>query len=80
MLIQFFGQSFFKITIKNQLGQEVVVAIDPFHKEFCGLKSPNKFGADVLLITHDHEDHNNVDLVKSVEEDKETFLITGPGE
>ncbi|MDD5290238.1 MAG: MBL fold metallo-hydrolase [Patescibacteria group bacterium] len=80
MLIQFFGQSFFKITVKNQLGQEVVVAIDPFHKEFCGLKSPNKFGADALLITHDHEDHNNVDLVKGAEDGKETFLINGPGE
>jgi L-ascorbate metabolism protein UlaG (beta-lactamase superfamily) len=80
MLIQWFGQSFFKITVKNQLGQEVVIVIDPFDKDFCGLKSPNKFGADVLLITHDHEDHNNVDLIKGVEDGKESFLINGPGE
>jgi L-ascorbate metabolism protein UlaG (beta-lactamase superfamily) len=80
MLIQYFGQSFFKITVKNQFGQEVVLAIDPFHKDFCGLKTPNKFGADILLITHDHEDHNNVELIKGVEENSEPFVITGPGE
>jgi L-ascorbate metabolism protein UlaG (beta-lactamase superfamily) len=80
MLIQWFGQSFFKITVKNQLGQEVTIVIDPFHKEFCGLKSPNKFGADILLVTHDHEDHNNVELIKGAEDGKEPFLISGPGE
>ena len=56
MYIQWFGQSFFKITTKNSLGQELALAIDPFNKNY-GLKVPNKFGADIALITHDRIIH-----------------------
>jgi L-ascorbate metabolism protein UlaG (beta-lactamase superfamily) len=79
MLIQWFGQSFFKISTKNQLGQEITIAIDPFDKE-TGLKMPSKFGADILLITHDHHDHNNIELIKGAGDSGEPFLISGPGE
>jgi len=79
MYLQWFGQSFFKITAKNSLGQDVVLAIDPFNKNY-GLKTPNKFGADIALITHDHEDHNNLELIKGTEISPEPFIITGPGE
>ena len=63
MYLQWFGQSFFKITTKNSLGQELTLAIDPFNKNY-GLKTPNKFGADIDLITHDQEDHNNLEIIK----------------
>ncbi|HPA25685.1 MAG TPA: MBL fold metallo-hydrolase [bacterium] len=79
MYIQWFGQSFFKITAKNYLGNEVAVAIDPFNKNY-GLKVPNKFGADLALITHDHEDHNNLEIIKGTELSPEPFVISGPGE
>ncbi len=79
MYLQWFGQSFFKLTVKNEKGEEVVIAIDPFDKE-TGLKLPNKFGADITLITHDHHDHNNLEVIKGTELSPESFIISGPGE
>lgn len=55
------------------------MAIDPFNKNY-GLKTPNKFGADIALITHDHEDHNNLEIIKGTEISPEPFIISGPGE
>jgi len=67
MIIQWLGQSAFKIQDK-----ELTIAIDPHDK--TGLKMP-KFQADLLLVTHDHEDHNNVKAIKGT-----PFIINGPGE
>ena len=72
MQIQWLGQSFFRLTAKNN-GAEVDIAIDPF-SESCGLK-PAKFNADILAITRNHEDNNNADAIKG-----EPFTIIGPGE
>jgi len=47
--------------------------IDPFNKNEA-IKLPN-LSADILLITHDHKDHNNIEGVKG-----EPFLVKGPGE
>lgn len=79
MTIQWFGQSFFKLNTKNQQGEDVVIAIDPLHKDY-GLKVPTKFGADILLVTHGHKDHSNVDLIKNTTLSEKPFLISGPGE
>lgn len=79
MHIQWYGQSFFKINTKNQKGEDIVLVIDPFHKNY-GLKVPTKFGGDIVLITHDHEDHNNIDLIKGTNLSPEPFIISGPGE
>lgn len=68
MIINWLGNSAFKIQDK-----EVVMAIDPFSDKI-GLKMP-KFQADIVLITHDHEDHNNPEAIKG-----EPFLIDNPGE
>lgn len=67
MIIQWFGQSAFKLQDKD-----LTIAIDPHDK--TGLKMP-KFQADLLLITHDHEAHNNVKVIKG-----DPFIIKGPGE
>lgn len=79
MTIQWFGQSFFKISVKNHQGQDLTLAIDPYGKDY-GLKMPNKFGADILLVTHDHHDHNNIELIKGTDLSPEPFIISGPGE
>lgn len=47
--------------------------IDPFSKEI-GLKPP-KIKDDIVLVTHGHHDHNNVEEINP-----EAFLITTPGE
>lgn len=67
------GQSYFQISVSNSKDHSANIVIDPFD-ETIGLKAPS-FPADILLITHDHPDHNNVKTVKG-----EPFLITGPGE
>ncbi|MFH1820576.1 MAG: MBL fold metallo-hydrolase [Candidatus Nealsonbacteria bacterium] len=73
MHIIWHGQSFFQIQISPNKGEQVVLAVDPYD-ESIGLKPPS-FAADVLLITHDHHDHNNKKAVRGT-----PFLIEGPGE
>ena len=79
MTIKWFGQSFFKINVKNTKGEDVVIAIDPYNKDY-GLKVPTKFGADIALVTHDHKDHNNLSIIKGTNFSPKPFIIFGPGE
>jgi len=69
MIIQWFGQSYFKIETKNK-----VIAIDPYNEASTGLKPP-RFKADILLISHSHEDHNNKNAIMG-----EPFILEGAGE
>ncbi len=73
MNIAWKGQSFFEIAIKNSEGDEVKVVIDPFNDKI-GLRVPN-IKADILLVSHDHSDHNNKKAVEG-----KPFLIDSPGE
>lgn len=67
------GQSCFQVSVSNSREHSADIVIDPFDEE-TGLKLPN-FSADILLITHNHHDHNNVKAVKGA-----PFLIQAPGE
>jgi L-ascorbate metabolism protein UlaG (beta-lactamase superfamily) len=67
------GQSCFQILINPKKENQVKLVIDPFSEEI-GLKIP-KLEADILLITHNHFDHNNKKAVLG-----DPFLIEGPGE
>lgn len=67
------GQSCFEISVSNSRDHEANIVIDPFDEE-TGLKVPN-LTADILLVTHNHHDHNNIKAVKG-----EYFLVAGPGE
>ena len=74
MHIIFYGQSFF--TIQTKIATEdgyITIAIDPFDEKI-GLKVP-KVSADILLITHNHSDHNNKKAVLG-----KPFIIDCPGE
>jgi len=71
--IQWAGQSCFQISVSNSKDHSAEIVIDPFDEKI-GLKMPN-FSADIVLVTHDHYDHNNVKAVKG-----DPFLISGPGE
>lgn len=53
--IRYFGQSFFLLTSGG-----LRIAIDPFGD--IGYPFPSVEG-DVVLVTHEHRDHNNVGLV-----------------
>lgn len=72
MQIQWLGQSCFKIQTKTK-EQEVTVVTDPF-ADSIGLKMP-KFQADMVTISHDHDDHNNIEAIRG-----EPFVVTNPGE
>jgi len=81
--IYWYGQSCFKIKGKN-----AAVVVDPYNPDFVGLKLP-KIEADIVCISHGHEDHNFLDVVKSTETkdpidtgitSEKPFVIAGPGE
>jgi L-ascorbate metabolism protein UlaG (beta-lactamase superfamily) len=69
MDIQYLGHSSFRLKGKN-----ATVIIDPFNPEMVGLKFP-KNSADIVTISHNHEDHNNSEAVADTKK-----VITGPGE
>ena len=67
------GQSCFQLSVSNSRDHSADIVIDPFD-EATGLKLPN-LSADILLVTHQHHDHNNVKAIKG-----DPLLIEGPGE
>jgi len=68
MEITYIGHSCFKIKDKT-----ISLVIDPYDPKI-GYKLP-KLSCDVLLVTHDHFDHNNIAGVSDYR-----LLIDGPGE
>jgi len=73
MNIKWHGQSCFSINSSRGKDVSINIVIDPYD-ESTGLKLP-KLEADVVLVTHDHKDHNNAKAVSG-----SPFLISGPGE
>ena len=73
MQIIWHGHAFFQIITNLGKEEKFSIAIDPFSEE-VGFKPPS-VSADILLITHNHYDHNNVKAIKG-----NPFLIEGPGE
>jgi L-ascorbate metabolism protein UlaG (beta-lactamase superfamily) len=72
MFISYLGHSCFKI--QDKIGPDgVTVVTDPFDKSL-GLKVPN-FEADVVTVSHDHEDHSNSSALRG-----NPFVIDVPGE
>lgn len=69
MDITFFGQSSFRLR-----GKSATVVTDPFKPDFIGLKFP-KVEADIVTVSHDHQDHNFVAEVEGA-----PFIISCPGE
>ena len=74
MIIQWLGQSCFKLQVKGEGGADVTIVIDPYAPSL-GRKLPRALSADMLLITHDHSDHNYTEGVGG-----DPFTIMGPGE
>lgn len=68
MEITYIGHSCFKIKDKT-----ISLVIDPYNPKI-GYKLP-KLSADVLLVTHDHFDHNYIEGVSDYR-----LLVDGPGE
>ena len=72
MIITWQGHSCFKL--QDKAGPDgVTVVTDPFNKE-TGLKVPN-FEADIVTVSHDHKDHNNIDALRG-----KPFVVSCAGE
>lgn len=77
MLIQWYGQTCFKIQAKT-LKAEPIIVIDPFDKS-TGLRQPN-LSADIVLVTNNRPEFSNIEIVKSNSPETKPFIIKGPGE
>lgn len=69
MDIYYLGHSSFRI-----VGKDATVLTDPFDSKKVGLKFP-QVSADIITVSHDHEDHNSVSQVEGV-----VKVVSGPGE
>jgi len=73
MQIQYLGHSCFKLTGKDDKGNVISLVTDPFSPEY-GLRLPS-VEADIVTVSHQHKDHNNVSGVKG-----SPYVIDTPGE
>lgn len=69
MDITYLGHSSFKLR-----GKQASVVTDPFGP-MVGLPFPKHTSADIVTLSHDHEDHNAAQLVEG-----NPLVISGPGE
>lgn len=70
MEITYLGHSSFKLR-----GKAVTVVTDPYDQTMVGIKFPKHTRADIVTVSHDHNDHNAVTAVEGA-----PFVIAGPGE
>ena len=77
MIIQWYGQTCFRIQAKT-LKTEPVIVIDPYDKS-TGLRVPS-LSADIVLLTDKRSEFSNVSSIKSNTPDQVPFIIAGPGE
>lgn len=73
MEIAYLGHSAFKIKTKSG-----TIVMDPYNPS-VGLKLPS-LSADIVTVSHDHEDHNNVKAVSGTSRRENPFVIREPGE
>ncbi|MBI4091431.1 MBL fold metallo-hydrolase [candidate division WWE3 bacterium] len=73
MEISFAGHSCFKVK-----GKESSLVFDPYNPEMVGFKLP-KLEADIVCVSHHHDDHDFVEGVKSPEGFAQV-VIDSPGE
>lgn len=77
MIITWIGHSCFKIQSKPKgpllAQQEITIVTDPF-EDSIGYKMP-KIQADIVTVSHDHYDHNNLAAIKG-----SPFIIDSVGE
>lgn len=70
MDITYLGHSSFKIR-----GKHVTLITDPYTEESVGIKFPKNLTADIVTISHDHDDHNASSIIGGP-----PYVIKGPGE
>lgn len=74
MDITYLGHSAFKLK-----GKEATVVTDPYDKKMVGFAMP-AVSADVVTVSHDHEDHSAVTQVGGTARRQAPYKVTDPGE
>lgn len=74
MEITYLGHSCFRIK-----GKKSIIVTDPYEHPQLGFKMPQT-SADIVTVSHHHQDHNYVAGVKGTTKRKEPFVVDGPGE
>jgi L-ascorbate metabolism protein UlaG (beta-lactamase superfamily) len=70
MDITYLGHASFRIR-----GKVATVVTDPYDSSVVGLKFPKHIEANVVTVSHAHEDHNSVSQIEG-----SPYIIDGPGE
>lgn len=70
MDITYLGHSSMRIR-----GRDATIITDPYSSDMVGLAFPKKMQADIITVSHEHEDHNAVHEVQG-----QPFIVRGPGE
>ncbi|MFC1646764.1 MBL fold metallo-hydrolase [Patescibacteria group bacterium] len=70
MDIKYLGHSSFLLK-----GKKAVLVTDPYSSSAVGLKFPRNIEADIVSISHEHDDHNDTKELAG-----DPFVIRGPGE
>ena len=73
MEIQFLGHSCFRIK-----GRDAILLTDPYSPQI-GLKLGGPT-ADIVTVSHQHFDHNEISQVTGTQKRPQPFIISGPGE
>lgn len=73
MEITYHGHATFKLK-----GAAGTVVTDPYHA-YVGFSLPS-LSADLVTVSHDHKDHNQIELVKGTARRDKPFIIDQPGE
>lgn len=73
MEITYHGHSCFKFK-----GKAGTVVTDPYH-EYVGFKMPS-LSADVVTVSHDHKDHNQISAITGTARKPKPFIINEAGE
>jgi len=74
MEIKYLGHASFLIKTKN-----AKIVTDPYDSEMTGMKFP-KIEADIITVSHHHEDHDRVDQVQLPATGSPPLIIDLPGE
>lgn len=73
MEITYLGHSCFRIK-----GKKNIIVTDPY-EDYVGFEMP-RVSADIVTVSHHHQDHNNISAVKGTTKREEPFIVDGPGE
>ncbi len=60
-------------------GKAASIVCDPYNPEMVGLNFPKHTQADIVTVSHAHEDHNFLRVVEKLD-NGEMLVISGPGE